>query len=317
MDACLDESRRRLAGRVAHFFSGLGFSIMSELRFQAVSTGSVELQVAQAGPATGPLVILLHGFPECWYGWHRQIDALAAAGYRVWAPDQRGYGRSSKPKAVQDYTLDKLAQDVAGLIEAAGASQAAVVGHDWGGAVAWWLASDRPELVQRLIILNVPHPAVLRRLILSNPRQTLRSWYMFVIQIPWLMDWAASRNRFEPLAEGMRTSSRPGTFTAADLEHYREAWSQPGAITAMLNWYRALFRYGVPRSRNRRVVSPTLVLWGKRDKFILPEAARASVDLCGSGKLHIYETATHWLQHEESEDVNRRVIDFLGETNSG
>lgn len=285
--------------------------MMSDIRFSTISTRSVDMQVAQAGPKTGPLVILLHGFPECWYGWHRQIQVLAAAGYQVWAPDQRGYGRSSKPRLVKDYTLDKLADDVVDLIASAGARKATIVGHDWGGAVAWWLAGNHPDLVERLIILNVPHPEVLRRLILTNPRQTLRSWYMFAIQIPRLMDWAASRNRFEALANGLQASSQPGTFTTADFDRYREAWSQPGAITAMLNWYRALFRYGVPPSRNQRIIPPTLILWGEQDKFILPEAAATSLERCDNGELVTYESATHWLQHEEAVDVNRRIIDLL------
>jgi len=284
---------------------------MDGIRFATVPTNHLQLSVAQAGSASAPLVILLHGVPECWYGWRQQIGALAAANFHVWAPDQRGYGRSSKPSHVADYTLDKLAQDVVGLIEAAGRSKAVIVGHDWGGAVAWWLAANRPELVERLIIVNVPHPLVLRRLILTNPRQTLRSWYMFVIQVPWLMDWAASRNQCEALAQGLQSSSRPGTFTAEDCEQYREAWMQPGAITAMLNWYRALFRYGVPASRNNRILPPTLILWGKQDKFILPEAAAASLNLCDNGQLVTYESATHWLQHEEPDDVNRRIIDFM------
>ena len=281
------------------------------IQFSSVSTGDVHLNVAQAGSENGRLVILLHGFPEFWYGWRKQIPTLANANFRVWAPDQRGYGRSSKPGRVADYTLDKLAQDVVGLIEASGSRKAAIVGHDWGGAVAWWLAADNPELVERLIIVNVPHPLVLRRMIIMNPRQTLRSWYMFAIQIPWLMDWASSRKQYRPLMRGMQASSRPGTFTADDFERYRDAWSQPGNLTTMLNWYRAMFRYGVPPTRNRRILSPTLILWGRKDKFILPEAAQASVELCDDGRLVFYDSATHWLQHEEPDDLNRRMIDFL------
>src|SRR5262245_33834080 len=131
-----------------------------DLHFSTIETSGLRLRVAQAGPKSGPLVILLHGFPEGWYGWRKQIPSLAGAGYQVWAPDQRGYGGSDKPPLVRDYTLDKLAGDMAGLIAAAGRQRAVIVGHDWGGAVAWWLTANNPELVERLVILNVPHPLV-------------------------------------------------------------------------------------------------------------------------------------------------------------
>jgi pimeloyl-ACP methyl ester carboxylesterase len=281
--------------------------------FTTIATNGIHLRVAQAGPKDGPLVILLHGFPEFWFGWRSQIPALAAAGFCVWAPDQRGYAASDKPPRVQDYTLDKLAGDVAGLIKAAGRSRAAVVGHDWGGAVAWWLAANNPELVDRLGILNVPHPQVMRKMVLANPRQTLRSWYMFAFQIPWLPEWMARRNNWASIVKAMKSSSRPGTFSESDFDQYRQAWSQPGAYSAMLNWYRAVFRYGSPQPRNSRITLPTLILWGKQDRFICHDAAEASLALCDQGRLQTYETATHWLQHEEPADINRRIIEFLRE----
>src|SRR5436190_3335837 len=281
---------------------------MDSISFTSVATNGIRLNVAQAGPANGPLLILLHGFPEFWYGWRKQIAALAAAGFRVWAPDQRGYNLSEKPPRIRDYTLDKLAADIAGLIEAAGERRAVVIGHDWGGAVAWWLAANNPELVERLVIVNVP-PLVLRRMLLTNPLQTLRSWYMFVFQIPWLPEWMARRNDWDGVVKGLEASSRPGTFTEDDFEEYRRAWSQPGACTAMVNWYRAMFRYGVP-PRNGRILPPTLVLWGVRDKFIRREAAEASIALCDLGKVVFYESATHWLQHEEANEVNQQIIEF-------
>ena len=155
-----------------------------DLTSARIKTNGVKLHVVQSGPVDGPLVILLHGFPEFWYGWRKQIPALANAGFRVWAPDQRGYNTSEKPPNVRDYRLDKLADDVAGLIGISGRRRVTVVGHDWGGAVAWWLAANYPELVERLVILNVPHPLVMQRLIYTDPRQTLRSWYMFFFSDP-------------------------------------------------------------------------------------------------------------------------------------
>jgi epoxide hydrolase 4 len=283
---------------------------MEGVSFAKITTNGIHLNVAQAGPADGPLMILLHGFPEFWYGWRKQIPALAAAGFRVWAPDQRGYNTSEKPPRIRDYTLDKLAADIAGLIEAAGQRRASVVGHDWGGAVAWWLASNNPELIDRLVVVNVPHPWVLRRMLLTNPLQTLRSWYMFMFQLPWLPEWMAERDDWRGVMKGLEASSRPGTFTDADFQEYRRAWSQPGACTAMINWYRAMFRYGVPRPANRRILTPTLLLWGVHDKFIRREAADLSLELCDLGRLIFFDTATHWLQHEEADDVNRRIVNF-------
>jgi epoxide hydrolase 4 len=166
---------------------------------------------------------------------------------------------------------------VAGLIQAAGRREALVVGHDWGGAVAWWLAANRPELVQRLVILNVPHPLVMRRMIWTDPRQTLRSWYMFLMQVPRIPEALARRGNWRSLIDGMRSSSRPGTFTDADFDEYRRAWSQPGAMTAMIHWYRAMFRYGAAKPRETRIKPPTLILWGVNDRFIRRRGRRESL----------------------------------------
>ena len=284
----------------------------SSINFQFVQVGDVRLHVAQAGPDTGPLIILLHGFPEFWYCWRKQIPALAAAGYRVWAPDQRGYNLSDKPPQVRDYRLDVLAGDVVGLIGAAGRSKATIVGHDWGGAVAWWVAANHPELVERLVIINVPHPLVMQRLLRSSPRQMLRSWYMLMFQLPWLPEWAGRRNNGLDVFHGMQSSSLSGTFSDADFEHYRAAWSQPGAFTAMLNWYRAMFSYGARRPKHRRITPPTLILWGKQDKFIGLEGAERSLEICNDGRLVVYDDCTHWLQHERPEELNQRLFEFCG-----
>jgi pimeloyl-ACP methyl ester carboxylesterase len=287
-------------------------TLQGEVTQAMVPTNGIRLNVAQAGPESGPLALLLHGFPEFWYQWRKQIPALAEAGFQVWAPDQRGYNLSDKPPRIADYSIDRLAEDAAGVIAAAGRQRAVVIGHDWGGVVAWWLAANRPELVERLVIINVPHPLILRKLIFSDPRQTMRSWYVFALQLPWLPEWSARRNDWQGLVRGLESSSRPGTFTEADFAEYRRAWSQPGAMTAMINWYRALFRAPPPRPpRNRRILPPTLILWGARDKFIRRRAAEMSLALCDQGRLIIYEDATHWLPHEEPAEVNRQILEFV------
>ena len=276
-----------------------------------IETNGITLHLVQDGPPNGPLVILLHGFPEFWYGWRRQIPALAQAGYRVWAPDQRGYSRSDKPAGIAAYNLDELAQDVLGLIQAAGEEQAAVIGHDWGAGVAWWLAMKHPQAVRKLGILNVPHPAVQRRLMRQDPGQLLRSWYMFFFQIPWLPEMLMSLNHYAGMARALEGSARPGTFTPEDLARYREAWSQPGALTSMIHWYRAIFRHPPRPAPDIRIHAPTRIIWGARDRFLKLEGARISLELCDQGELTVIPEATHWVQHEEAARVNELLLAFL------
>lgn len=279
-----------------------------------VVANGVRLHVVEAGPTSGAPVVLLHGFPEFWYGWRKQIGPLAAAGYRVLVPDQRGYNTSDKPPGIAAYNLDAVAGDCVGLIEALGYSQAAVIGHDWGAAAAWWAAARFPERVARLGILNVPHPAVMRQALRSSLRQLRKSWYMFVLQLPWLPEWMLARNRFRPLADSLVASSRPGTFLSDDLERYREAWSQPDALRAMVNWYRAAMRHPPARGVNPQIQVPTLIIWGAQDRFVGRELAAASLAKCDSGRLELIEEATHWVQHEEPHRVNRLLLEFLAES---
>src|ERR1700712_2582822 len=147
-------------------------------RHRTIATNGIHLHVVEAGPARGPLLILLHGFPEFWYGWHRQIEPLAAAGYHVVVPDQRGYNLSDKPEGIAAYNIDTLARDIVGLIDEAGAAKAYVAGHDWGGAVAWWLGIKHPERIEKLVLLNIPHPQVMRRALLKDSVQRKKSSYM-------------------------------------------------------------------------------------------------------------------------------------------
>jgi pimeloyl-ACP methyl ester carboxylesterase len=276
-----------------------------------VVTNGVRLHVVEAGPGDGPLVVLLHGFPEFWYGWRKQIGPLADAGFRQLVPDQRGYNTSDKPEAVSAYRLDALADDVVGLLDEAGRERALVVGHDWGAVVGWWLAMTRPERVERLAVLNVPHPAVMRRHLLTSPRQLLRSWYIFFFQVPGLPEWWIARNDFRNGCRAMRTSRR-GSVTDADLARYREAWAQPGALRGMVSWYRAALRSLGTRAPSPRVRVPTLMLWGARDVALGREMAEPSIAFCDDGRLVFLEDATHFVQHDEPDRVNRELLAFLG-----
>ena len=277
-----------------------------------IVTNGVRLHVIQAGPQEGPLVILLHGFPEFWFSWHQQIAPLAAAGYRVWVPDQRGYGLSEKPAGIKAYRIDQLAADVVGLIDAAGERQAIVVGHDWGAAVAWHTALKYPERVARLAILNVPHPVVMVQNLRSNPRQLLKSWYIFFFQLPWLPETLIALGNWRAGVASLQGSSRSGTFNDKDIELYRNAWSQPHAMTSMINWYRAMIKHP-PKINGPQITVPTQIIWGMRDRFLSADMARQSLAFCRDGRLAFIETATHWVQHEEPKRVNAILLSFMNE----
>jgi pimeloyl-ACP methyl ester carboxylesterase len=282
-----------------------------ELRHRTIATNGIRLHAVEAGPPDGRLLILLHGFPELWYSWHRQIEPFAAAGFHVLVPDQRGYNLSDKPRGIDSYRLDRLARDVVGLIDDAGRERACLAGHDWGGAVAWWVGVNFPQRLDRLALLNVPHPHVLRRHLLHNRAQRRKSRYIFFFQLPWLPELVLRRGDWAYGVRALTASSRPGTFSQADLAVYRQAWAQPGAVTGMLNWYRAALRRPPPRPASPRVQVPALLLWGTGDRFLGQEMAQPSIDLCDNGRLELLD-ATHWVQHEEPDLVQRRLAEFFG-----
>jgi epoxide hydrolase 4 len=275
-----------------------------------IATNGIELHAIAAGPADGPLVLLLHGFPEFSYGWRRQIPALAEAGLRVVAPDQRGYNRSSKPEDVAGYRLDTLADDVLGLADALAHQRFAVVGHDWGGVVAWHLAARNPERIARVAILNAPHPGTLWGYARSHPSQARKSWYVAFFQTPLLPERALAAGGFWVLRRVLRRTGRPGTFTGEDFRHYRRAWTEPGALSAMLNWYRAL-RLHRPSTSAARIRVPVRVIWGDRDPFLEDGLAQAGAALCDHAEIIHLPDATHWLQHEAPDAVNRLLLEFL------
>ena len=263
-----------------------------------------------AGSKDGAVVVLLHGFPEFWHGWHKQIEPLAAAGFRVVVPDQRGYNLSSKPPGIAAYALSELVSDVIAIADQLGQRKIILVGHDWGAAVAWSAALLHPRRVAKLVVLNVPHPSVMRKFMRTRLRQVLRSWYIFFFQLPWLPEALFSAFHFRVGSRSLLRSSRPGTFSMEDLAQYRAAWSQPGALTGMIHWYRALFRYRT-KFPDRTVRVPTRILWGERDAFLLSEMAHESLRYCVDAELYTFANASHWLQHEEPARVSELLIDFF------
>jgi pimeloyl-ACP methyl ester carboxylesterase len=282
-----------------------------ELEHSTVKTNGIQLHIVQAGPKSGIPVVLLHGFPEFWYGWRKQIPAFVAAGCRVIVPDQRGYNLSDKPKGIKSYCVNTLVEDIVGLVDALDYEKVNLVGHDWGALVGWTLGIQHPERLHRLGILNVPHPTVMKRFLQRDPEQMIRSLYALFFQLPWLPEMSMRVGNWSGASLGMRRSGKGNAFTDEDIKKYKEAWSQPGAITAMLNWYRAALRYQSQIKNDMQVHVPTLMLWGVKDFALSYRMARPSLDYCTKGNLIFFPDASHWVQHEEADEVNRHLLSFI------
>jgi epoxide hydrolase 4 len=283
--------------------------IGTEIQDGYAEIGDVRLHYVEAGQ--GPLVVLLHGFPEFWYGWRRQIQPLVAAGFRVVAPDMRGYNLSSTPKGIAAYDIGKLTDDIAGLIRERGAESAQLVGHDWGGSVAWALAMSHPEVVARLVILNAAHPRKLSQG-LHNPGQLRRSWYFFFFDLPDLPESVVHANHWHFFRHFLR-DAKPA-LSREDTDRYIEAWSQPGAATGMINYYRSSVRTPPKKAEAalRPVQAPTLVIWGERDRYLSPDLAEPDHDdVPNLDRVERLPDASHWVHHDEADRVSQLVIDFF------
>jgi pimeloyl-ACP methyl ester carboxylesterase len=293
----------------AETFTSATHDDLAELREGYAEVGDMRLHYVEAG--NGPLVILLHGFPEFWYGWRRQIAPLAAAGYHVVAPDLRGYNLSSRPKGIAPYGADKVAEDINGLIHELGYESAILVGHDWGGTVAWTTAMNHPEVVERLAILDAAHPRKLQKG-LFKPRQLRRSWYFFFFALPWLPERIVRARNFRFFRNFLR-DARPA-YTEQETDRYVEAWSQTGALSGMINYYRNSVFTPPWRAKAaiKLVSAPTLVIWGQRDRYLgrtLAEPEHHDVpNLVGVERL---PNASHWVHHDEAERVNQLLVKFF------
>lgn len=278
---------------------------------QYLHVNEVRIHYITAGPEDGPPVVLLHGFPEFWYGWRSQIPALAEAGYRVVVPDQRGYNLSSKPKGIRHYDIDRLARDVIAMCDALGYKQVNLAGHDWGAAVAWWVAMHYPSRVKRLAILNVPHPYVMLQNILRNRHQRHKSWYIFFFQLPFLPELLLKSSGHRRALRLLENSGLPGSFLPRDLSFYQQAWSQPRTWTGMVNWYRAIRRRARGKIPATKLQAPVLIIWGKQDAALEAVMAAQSLAYCQNGRLEYVAEATHWVQHDKAEKVNRWLLNFF------
>lgn len=289
---------------------------------QEAIVNGVRLHYVEAGE--GPLVVLLHGFPEHWYSWREQIPALVEAGYRVVAPDMRGYNRSEKPPGVSAYRIGNLVEDVRALIAHCGADRTHLVGHDWGGVVAWEVAARHPDSVDRLVVLNAPHPSAYRRE-LRDPEsdQAKRSWYVLFFQLPWLPELLVRVGRERLLESLFRGGAQtPTAFDDEAIRRYTEACLRPGAMTAMLNYYRALFR-GTLRSKvpgrslpdattsDGLIGRPTLLVWGMEDEALSVRLTEGLDEWVPAVEVERVEGASHWVQLDAPERVNDALVGFL------
>jgi len=294
-------------------------------RFEKLTLpNGLQMRVARAGQGDR-LVVMLHGFPECWYSWRHQIRALAPS-FECAAPDMRGYGETDAPTGVENYRIEKLVDDVVGLIEALGRKRAAVVGHDWGGAVAWATALIRPDVVERLCVMNCPHPAKFFAHVRSNLRQIMRSWYMAFFQLPLIPDALLRMSGAALVARMIRsTAFNKDAFTDDDLAHFRDAFKNPYAATAAINYYRAALRrrdfFRLPAGHHwlaRKISAPTLLIWGEHDVALGKELTYGMEDLfTGPFATKYIADSGHWVQQERPELVNQYLKEFLAPDGTG
>jgi epoxide hydrolase 4 len=285
---------------------------MSEIQFDYAQIGGVKLHYAKAGEGER-LVLLLHGFPEFWYSWRHQLSALSDE-YTVVAPDLRGYNWSDKPSRVADYKIENLTDDILGLIRHFGREQAAVVGHDWGASAAWSLAENYPEAVWKLACMQVPPASVAQKNLTF--RQVLASWYWLFFQIPQLPEWLLRQNDFA-LGERLfrQAAAHPEFFGPEVIAKYKESWSEPGALTAAINYYRAnAFDKYFKRREMVKIKVPTLFIYGEKDTAVLPETVQNVKEAIDA---HYEEVRVpdsgHWVQQEAAEAVTDTLREFLAE----
>ncbi len=270
----------------------------------------------------GKLLMFVHGFPEFWYEWKQQLEEFGKDYFAV-APDMRGYNLSSKPEGVEHYQVPLLIEDLRALAHALGYEKFTLVAHDWGGAVAWAFAIAHPECLDNLIIINAPHPAVFQRELRNNPAQQKASAYMLTFRSPQAEEILSANNYAALVQVVMGWGLKQGHFTEADKDAYIEAWSQPGALTGGLNYYRAA-RVGPATEEDKEVKAfmtgaqslkvkvPTLVIWGEKDTALLPGNLDGLEEYVPDLTVKRIPDGTHWVVHEQPDLVNGYIREFIG-----
>jgi pimeloyl-ACP methyl ester carboxylesterase len=261
-------------------------------------------------------MLLLHGFPEFWFSWRHQLKAFSKD-YHVVAVDMRGYGDSDKPDGVASYTLDKLGKDIADLIPALGYSACVLVGHDWGGAVAWRVADTNPELIDKLVIMNCPHLSIMGQELTNGWGQLLKSWYIFMFQVPWLPEFTIGLHdyrTFNAIFRGRKAGVKNrDQFPAEVVEAYKYSFSRPGGLTGPINYIRAIYKtrsFFFPRTR-KTIDIPTLLLWGDCDLFLKKEMADRHDSVCSNLTVKHIPNCSHWVQQDVPDLCNQYMTDFL------
>ncbi len=274
-----------------------------------IQTNGIKLHYVTQGE--GPLMILLHGFPEFWYSWRHQIEAFFED-YKVVAIDMRGYNNSDKPKDKSAYALAELIKDVEGVIRGLGYERCVLAGHDWGGAIAWAFAYAYPQMLDRLIVLNLPHPAKFAEG-LRTPQQLLRSWYIALFQLPLLPEWLLQANHYAAIRSVFKSQAvNPEAFTEEDLDAYVAAAAKPGALTSMLNYYRSAFSAGGFLNQTWGVLQvPTLMIWGENDAALSKELTYSTQDFVSDFEIRYIPQCSHWVQQEQPALVNQYMQAFL------
>ena len=275
-----------------------------------ISTNGINLHYVTQGE--GPLMLMLHGFPEFWYSWRHQIPEFARD-YKVVALDLRGYNDSDKPQDADAYVMEELIRDIEGVIKGLGYESCVLVAHDWGGAIAWSFAYAYPQMVERLIVLNIPHPAKFEAGI-RTPQQLLRSWYIFFFQLPGLPEWLLQANDYGAIASAFTNTAVDKTaFSEADLEAYKSAAAKPGALTAMINYYRNIFRsiFNNPERQWQRLEVPTLMIWGESDTALGKELTYDTDAYVKNLQIKYIPNCSHWVQQEQPQLVNQYMREFL------
>lgn len=275
-----------------------------------ISTNGLRLHYVSQG--SGKLMLMLHGFPEFWYSWRYQIEEFSSD-YHTVAVDLRGYNDSDKPQGIEAYCMSELIADVKGLIQGLGYEDCILVAHDWGGAIAWNFADAYPEMVEKLIILNIPHPAKFVEG-LQTPQQLLKSWYVFAFQIPWLPEFLLQLNDYQAIKNAFsRMAIAKNAFSQEDLNAYRDAAAKPGALTAMINYYRSIFPSLFPRKRKQWSVLdiPTLTIWGEDDTALGKELTYGTDTYVREWQIKYIPECSHWVQQEQPAVVNSYIQEFI------